>query len=290
MTRLQIEGTLPHHGAYDESVEAVRDFSAARDLALSGRLTGNSEDSRKAAAIISSWLSVYRPSHNPIDETQLDGLFIAYDLLPADIKAPLKNPMNRFLRELARGYLERIPAVTWDTATNNWQSHRVKLVTLAAYELGDADLVARAKDAFYAQISANIRPDGSTVDFAQRDAVHYAVYDLEPLALAALAAREHGDDWYHLKSPNGVGLEEALLWVKRYADGKATHEEFVHSKVKFDAERRKAGVKGFGGRFDPKSARALMMIAARLDPRFVPATKALGWSTPLFDLVWPLKD
>lgn len=290
MPRLHIEGTLPHQGLHDESMEAVKDFIAARDLALAGRLTGDLTQSRRAASLISAWLAVYRPSFNPINDEKLDGLIIAYDLLPTDIKAPLVRPMTRFLREMAEGYLERLPRLMGSTARNNWQSHRIKLITLAAYALGDEKLVARAKEAFRAQLAANIRSDGSTFDFAERDAVHYVVYDLEPLALAALAAREHGDDWYRLKNPAGAGVEEALLWLKRYADGKATHEEFVRSKVRFDAQRRKAGVTGFGGRFDPKKARGVMMIAARLDPRFAPTSKSLGWSTPLFDLVWPLPD
>ncbi|UFS68801.1 alginate lyase family protein [Geomonas sp. RF6] len=288
--RLQIEGRLPHRGGYDESMEAAKDFTAARDLALAGRLTRDPEKLKRAAGIISAWLAVYHPTYNPIDESRIDSLIIAYDLLPPDVKAPLAKPMNNFLRELAEGYLDRLPQVTDKTATNNWQSHRIKLITLASYALGDRSLIAQAKSAYRTQLANNIRPDGSTVDFQERDAVHYVVYDLEPLALAALAAQEHGEDWYHLKNPAGVGLEEALLWLKPYADGSATHDEFVRSKVKFDAERRKAGIAEFRGQFDPKGARGVMMIAARLDPRFIPTTKELGWSTPLFDLVWPLRD
>jgi len=288
MTRVHVEGTLPHHGIHDESREALRDFPAARDLALAARLTGDARYGQAAARFIAAWTETYRPSFNPIDETGFDALILAFDLLPDVEKAPLAEPARRFWRTLAKGYLDRMPTLEGGTATNNWQSHRVKLATLAAFAAGEPDLVARARQAYAAQLAANLRPDGSCIDFAQRDAIHYVVYDLEPLAAAALAARRHGEDWYALAAPSGAALPRSLDWLAPYADGRLRHAEFLHTTVRFDEERREAGLAGFAGDFDAKAARDLFAMAARLDARYAALSRKLGSTGPWLDLLWPL--
>ncbi len=289
VARVHVEGTLPHEGIYDDSLEAKRDWWNARDLAVAGYLTGDSRYSDAAEALLAAWLAVYGVSLNPIDETDMDGLMIAYDLLPASARARLSDGMGRYLKAMAVGYLRaaeqnHFQAFKGGSAINNWQSHRVKLATLAAFALQDAALIARARAAFVAQLGDNIRQDGSTLDFEQRDAVHYVTFDLEPLCLAALAAKTHGEDWYHLTGASGVGLAAALDWLQPYADGSKSHEEFVHSSVKFDAIRANAGIKGFNGPFDPKVAAGVYAYASHLDRRYGDLAKALGspaWVTVL---------
>ncbi len=73
------------------------------------------------------------------------------------------------------------------------------------------------------QIAFNLCADGSTFDFEVRDALHYVTYDLEPLAIAALAAREHGEDWV---TPR---LTAAVDWLLPYARGEKTH--VVHFEI-----------------------------------------------------------
>lgn len=286
--RIHTEGTLPHLGIRDESIEAERDFGAARDLALAAALTGQARYANAASKIIAAWLNVYRPDFNPIDETNMDALLVAYDLLPADAKAPLAAEFVDFARNLAKGYLDRMPDVRGGTATNNWQSHRIKLAALAAYETGDDALIKRARRAYVKQLSNNLRPDGTVIDFQERDAIHYVVYDLQPLVMAALAAKMHGDDWYSLSAPSGATLEKSLDWLAPYADGSKVHAEFVHSSVRFDYQRRDAGLAGFSGNFDPKVARMVFALAARLDARYVPLTMKLHASSPWLDAIWPL--
>jgi hypothetical protein len=119
----------------------------------------------------------------------------------------------------------------------------------------------------------NIRPDGSTRDFVERDALHYVVYTLEPMLMAAAAA--HGDDWYGDPAVDGR-LALALDWLKPYALGERTHEEFVRSTVEFDRKPANAGVEGSSGMFDRYKAVYLYWIAARLDPRFQPVSDAVA--------------
>lgn len=287
MARVHVEGTLPGQGIYDQSAEALRDLPAARDLALASRLTGDARYAEASVRLVASWIGTYQVAFNPIDETGFDMLMVAWDLLAPERRAGLEDGYGRMLQAFARGYLDH--PLKGQTAVNNWNSHRVKLIVLAAFGLGDPALIAEARTAYASQLRANIRADGSTVDFELRDAIHYVVYDLEPLSVAALAARQHGQDWV---GEGDAALVRALAWLEPYAAGAKTHQEFANTRITFDRTRRDAGVKGFEGIFDPKKARTAMALAARLDPRFVVTARAMRtepWQDAWLELLIPIR-
>src|SRR5262249_1521060 len=180
-----------------------------------------------AERYFAAWLNVYHPSLNPIDETGLDSVILAYDLVGARLPDNLRQKMARLLRDLVTGYLLVQPDSRRSTTMNTWQSHRVKLIGLSGFALNDPGLITASRRAFQMQLDHNIRQDGSTFDFEQRDALHYVVYDLEPLATAALAAKVHGLNWYTMKGSGGGSLDIALRWLEPYATGERAHEEFV---------------------------------------------------------------
>jgi hypothetical protein len=278
---------LPTTAAFAEHRESLRDLPAARDLAMAAAAGGDTVYGAKAMEIVGAWLAIYRPSFNPIDETAFENLFVAWDLTPDAIRAPLAPTMARFARAMAEGYLARMPRVSGDSGINNWQSHRAKLATLAAFATGDDTMVAQARAAYTAHLARTLLPEGPTVDFAKRDAVHYVVYNLLPLCTACLAAMTHGQDWFSLRTPSGASLTGSLAWLEPYADGAKTHEEFANTTVRFDRERAAAGVPGFSGRFEPTKARELFAVAARLDARHWPLARKLA-SYPLwYDFAFP---
>jgi Alginate lyase len=283
---IKVEGGIAGRGDYDVSVEAQRDLVAIRDLALAARGVGPVYG-EKAAALIARWLELYRPSFNPIDETIFENLFAAWDLLPDAAREPLAPGMAKLARDFAQGYIERFPTLRGNTAINNWHSHRVKIAALAAFETGDPASIAGMCEAYAAHLARTLLPEGPSVDFAERDAIHYVVYNALPLLVACLAARAHGEDWFAFVTPSGASLARTLAWIEPYANGDKTHAEFENSKVRFDFERRRAGVKGFEGNFDPAKARDLYALAARLDQRHWPLARKLG-PTPLwYDAPYP---
>lgn len=286
--RLHVEGTLPHQGIYDESRKSLRDMEAVLDLAVAWRLTAKPVYLKACQTYYGAWLAVYHPSFNPIDETRFDSFIFGYDLVGARLPVEIQARMKTFLRTMAEGYLEGRGITMEGTRTNNWQSHRVKLAVLAAFELGDPKLIARAKAAFKKQLGANLNGDGSVLDFKERDALHYTVYDLEPLVTVALAAKVHGQDWFGLTNAKGASLETALEWLAPFAEGKETHLEYVRSTVPFDAQRRAAGVKGFSGAWEPGTSGLLYGFASRLNGRWSSLARKLGGTPAWMDCLLPL--
>jgi len=281
--QLHTEGTLPHEGIYDQSKEAEKDLDLLRDAALAWRATSDDRYLKLVDRLLYAWVTTYEPSFNPIDETPFEGLILAYDMTASALPVKTRNATMAFLTKLANGYIAQIDAQKrplTGTFRNNWQSHRVKLIAMAAFTLDNRKLIEAAQRLYIEHVNDNIAPDGTTVDFGERDALHYVTYDLQPLVTAALAARRHNRNWLNERSPGGATLAAALNWLTPYATGATTHDEFVHSSVPFDAKRREAGLPGYSGQWDPKNAAELYHLAARLDGRYTPVALKLAPTPP----------
>ncbi|KMY86073.1 hypothetical protein BUMB_04700c [Candidatus Paraburkholderia calva] len=283
LARLHTEGTLPHEGIYDQSVEAEKDLGLVRDAALAWRATGDERYLRLVDRFLFAWTTTYQSSYNPIDETNFESLILAYDMTASALPVKTRNAANALITKLVTGYvadIDKQPRPLTGTYRNNWQSHRVKLVAMGAFTIDDRKLINAAQLLFVEHIGNNIAPDGSTVDFAERDALRYVTYDLQPLVTAALAVRRHNRNWLPERAESGATLAAALNWLTPYALGTRTHEEFVHSSVAFDAKRREAGLPGYSGPWDPKNSAELFHLAARLDGRYAPAALRLAPTPP----------
>ena len=263
LARIHLEGTLPHQGIWDQSKVAVADFPVMRDFALAYRLTGDDKYLHALDGYLLDWATTYKISLNPIDETNLDEMIVAYDLAKDALPETTRQKVNDFLRAMAVGYAGAVIKAQKDEG--NWQSHRIKMLTLSAYALGDADLIGKAHAAFSQHISVNIKPDGSVFDFYKRDAMHYVLYDLEPLSVACLAAKQHGQDWYNEGAPASVA--NGVNWVLPFAKGQKTHIEFAKSTVPFDKKRAAAGIGEYAPhQWEPAASIRLLTLATALDP------------------------
>ncbi|HTD04010.1 alginate lyase family protein [Undibacterium sp.] len=289
VSRLHTEGTLPHQGIWDQSIEAKKDLPLMRELALVWRSKHDKSALERLTPLLDAWAGVYQPSYNPIDETDFDALIDAYAIAQADLPAATRDKVAALLHGFGAGYIDQMQRTVKPGKSswiNNWQSHRIKLATLAAVALGDARLFDAARTQFRRQLNQNLRPNGVSIDFEERDALHYTVYDLEPLVRAAMAARTRGEDWLNLPADNGATLAAGLNWLLPYALGEKTHEEYVHTTVKFDLQRRDAGVPGFTGQWEPRSSGQLYWLASTLDARYLPVAQGLINEAPWIGACW----
>ena len=151
MERVHTEGTLAHQGIRDQSQAAERDWDKMLNFAMAYRLSGEPRYLAAADRFLGSVdeQGVYHASFNPIDEDesgQGDGM--TFDLTRGQLKPATEardaGVAARYCRRLCRAWMEQ----RGDKDIANWSSHRVKLAVLAAYELGDAKLQARAAKVF----------------------------------------------------------------------------------------------------------------------------------------------
>jgi hypothetical protein len=142
---------------------------------------------------------------------------------------------------------------------------------MIAYAINDAGYKQYVDEDLKRQLQKNLLPDGSSVDFKLRDAIHYHVYDLEPLLrLGIVLKRATGADIYAVPAESGASIKKSVEWVLPYITGEKTHGEFVNSTVAFDLKRAKNGEAEYkaGTLWDAKKGLKTLTLAAYFDARY----------------------
>lgn len=250
-----------------ESRMAMEDMKKLEAFSFVFTVNGDSRYAGASKRMILAWSQVNEPTGSPIDETKLEPLFVAYGLTRHAFSPAETDSVEAWLRLIANRELDAVRPDSI-TARNNWNSHRLKTVGLIGYLLNDPALINEALAGFKTQIQQNLMPDGSSLDFHERDALHYHCFDLEPLLTLAIAARLHGVDLYSYRSPSGASLRTSVQFLTPFCDGTATHSEWVHSNVEFDRRRAAAGEAGFkiGEQFKPRDGLRTLELASVFDP------------------------
>jgi len=252
--------------------EALNDMQKVYALALAYRINDDEKYLTKAGDFLLAWAKRNQPQGDPINDTNLDRIIFAYDLLKNSLPTEVKQQTEKWLENVAQQELntyERAVQRKKGTAANNWHSHRIKEVALCAWAIDNENLKQWVIDKYKMQIALNLRPDGSSFDFHERDALHYHIYDVDPLMVAATILNRAKVDYnaYTYTSPEGCSLKKSVDWLVPYFTGAQTHAEFVNSKVAFDKKRAENGEKGYiaGTLFNPKEARSSIALADFFD-------------------------
>jgi hypothetical protein len=281
---IQTEGKLAGDPAKVATQASLRDMHALSVLGYAYEITGEARYADKVRGYVLAWAATNRPTGDPIDETNLEPLIVAYD--------QTRETFSPEAREGADAYLRRIIGAEWGArqVITNWQSHRLKIVGLAAYVLRDDALIRRAIEGFKEQIAANLKPDGSSYDFHERDALHYHVYDLEPLLALAIAAHANGLNLYDYTSRDGASLRRSVQFLIPFCAGERIHQEFVHSSIDFDRKRAANGEKGYqiGHLFPPQEGFKALSLAAYFDDAVDPVVAKLAGQNTNLMLAWNL--
>ena len=264
------EGHLNTHPDKIASVQAMQDFNKIYALAITYKLKEEKEYLDKANIFLKAWATVNHPLGNPINDTKLDRVLAAYDMLRSGINETDKMIIDAWLTTMAEKEIQSAKKGK-TTSMNNWHSHRLKVVGEIGFLLDNKKYQDFATNGLLKQIDTNLNKDGSSWDFVERDALHYHAYDLEPmLTLAIIIKRATGDDEFNYVSPKGGSIKKSVDWFIPYLTGEKAHAEYVNSKVAFDLARAKNKEKGFeiGGSFDPANGLSTLSLAAWFDNNY----------------------
>ncbi|HGM5488615.1 TPA: alginate lyase family protein [Serratia fonticola] len=263
ISNVHIEGNVIQGAAYNKIKNATYDWDKMKILAYAWSVTHSQVYLDTLSNYFTAWLDVYKITYNPIDEEKITNMIIAYDLVKDDLSSDLKLKMNFFIEKLLSGYLTEIEERGGKDFTN-WQSHRLKIATFCAFILGDEKSIELIDKYYHQQLDNNLLADGAVYDYKLHDSYSYALYDLNSLLEIALVANRHGYDWFSYSNKNGGSLKKSLNWIISSTE-KPSDKQFANSKIKFDAVRRVAGVKGMQSQWDPMQAQKTFAIASMID-------------------------
>jgi hypothetical protein len=263
------EGHLANHPQKIITVRALKDINKMYALAISYRIDGNMAYLNKLVEFLLAWATINKPQGNPINDTKFEDLFTAYDLVRHKISSGPRKTIDDWLVTMASEEIRTGKNKARATSFNNWNSHRLKVIGCIGYILGNDGFKKYIDEELPVQIEKNLLPDGSGIDFLERDALHYHVYTLEPLIkLATVLQRASGKDFYTYISPSGASIGKSVDFLIPYVTGEKTHGEYVNSKVAFDKKRADNKEAGFeiGANFKPDHGVPVIMQAAYFDP------------------------
>ena len=298
---IRTEGLLAGNPKKTATQLALRDMNKLYALALVYKVNGDKRYLEHAAEFLLAWARINHGRGDPIDDTNLDRAIEAYDMLKEQLPKAASDTIKDWLRETARAELGgRYYHPDRPSFYNNWHSHRLKIVGEIAYAMGDTALQGYTIRELKTQLEKNLNPDGSSIDFVSRDALHYHVYDLEPLLkLAIILSRATGVDFYNYSSLTGSSIKRSVDWLLPYVNGQKTHGEFVNSTVDFDRKRAQNNESAYkaGTLFEPKNGIATLVLAMYFDKGSIrqvrelmietQTTQAQAWQTATVALMRP---
>jgi hypothetical protein len=279
---IRTEGLLQGDPRKTATQQALRDMPRIYALALMCRMGKGQPYLTQLTRYLMAWATTNHPRGDPIDDTNLDPMIEAYDMVKGDLSPATKETVRAWLKATADVELSApFNRPGRATSFNNWHSHRLKIVGEIAFAIGDTALQGYTVRGIRDQIARNLNADGSSSDFVARDALHYHVYDLEPLlTLAIVLQRGTGVNYYTYLSPAGTSIKKSVDWLLPYLTGEKTHGEFVNSTVEFDRQRAKNGEAAYkaGTLFDPKNGVTTLLLAAYFDsdPTLMPLARQLS--------------
>jgi hypothetical protein len=229
---------------------AMKDADIAAILAISYRVTGNINYFNKARYILTRWATINNPTGQPIDETRLEGMIWAYDLIACDLP---ERDQTLILHWFRRMYTKKLE---WKfgraTTMNNHRIHQLKMMLLLDKVLHDDKRWASDKASAIKYSSINLQsPSGVSIDYLERSALYYHNYVMQPWIEISLVTGCCGQSVYQ-----GFSFLSHKIVLHQ------TDKEFSNSKAKIDALRAQGGFTYAkrGGTFDLKKA-ALTIIA-----------------------------
>ncbi len=288
---IQSAGKLKGSAEKVRTEKALDDFRDLKNLEWGYVLTGQKPYGQKAEDYVVAWAKTCRPPENPIDATNLETLIETYDLIRPHIDSASRQRVDDWLKSVIETlFASEDPHK--NNYRNNWQAHRLKIISMAAFVLGDQATEQRALGELKTLFESNLNADGSTYDFLERDALHYHVYDLEPLIRTAILYQRGANlDLYHEKTTQGASIAGCVSFLIPYAKKEKTHPEWVHTTVQFDIQRAQNHEKGYtvGENFDPLNAQKCLSLAQFFEPdlkTLVGSLSEIGNSTyPSFQIL-----
>ena len=245
----------PSSPGFAASRRAFQDADNYLFLALAYRLTGRIEYRDHARAVVRAWAQLNQPTGQPIDETRLEAFLWGLDLLG-----------DKYEPE-TRAWLERWSAANHiysfgpKTESNNHKTHHLKIALMLDKLLGrtseyERDLAAASR---HEQVNLG-NADGSSLDYRERDAMHYHIFDLEPWMEIAL-----------MSGCCGSSVDRAFAFFDRQTRDHPGDIEFANSTAPIDRKRASGGFEYAQARpyETGKAARAIFAYAT-LPGRSVP--------------------
>jgi hypothetical protein len=171
----------------------------------------------------------------------LEGFLWAYDLLFCEFTPTEHRIITIWLLNLQSN------KHNWkfgsSSGKNNLRTHQLKILLMLDRLLEDETSLNADKETLRQHLANNLLENGVSIDYNERDALHYHVYNLEPWLEIALL------EPHYLPK-----VTESYNYLIKQIKDDNIHNQFANSKQKIDKKRAQGGFSYAkkGGSFDTK--------------------------------------
>jgi hypothetical protein len=229
----------------------------------------------KAKEYVLAWARTNRSTGNPINETNFDRMWIAYDLIREAFTDSERGEVLSWIDGIAQTQLQTELTIG-NTDKNNWVNHRDKLVVAAAILTGNQATLEAGIANYQTHMHGFYRPDGTTYDMEERDALVYQTYGVLPsVEMARFYALNGGPDLYRLKNAQGGSMDASVNYLLPFVRSEQEHIEFVKTSVQSDKNRN-----DYNQPWNPKNAVPVLESATFFNPILVQALALAAGKPP----------
>jgi hypothetical protein len=295
--RINYEGMLNNHPDRVATVSHLYDMMRVEIWLSAWLITGDSRYEEAMGKYLLAWADTYKPTGNPINENKLDPLLTAAVVLIDRLDGSEREIVFNWLRALGEAEIHTVETMPW-SVENNWHPKRLKVVALAAEALDHDEWRQWVVEETRSYIARALRPDGSSRDFEQRDALSYHIGGVRPLLrLISLLPPAYREELYSGETVDGSSVARSVAFIIPYALGEEEHGEFLRTQVELDRRRAEAGLEQYqpGRPFDPQRAVSLFQLAGAFEEVYrslvgrvagEPGVRFYDWTGVLAEASW----
>lgn len=259
-------GRLRGDPVKEKTLEALEDMKALEKLYFAYLLSEELRYRDKITEFLMAWIKKLKSDGDPINDTKIEPLLYAIDLLKKDLPQHYKKEVNGFLTHLLKQNFNSYLKSPENQITHNFHSHRIKIIGMCAFLLNDNFYLNWAKTELKNQLDRLIDDQGKTVDFVKRNALHYHCYTLEPLLKLNIIFDKENKN-FSLENYRSK-FQKSIAFLLPYMKQEIIHREFEGTKTPFDLLRSANKEPHFiiGVPFDPKRGLDVLFLASYFEP------------------------
>ena len=260
--KIDSKGRLRGDPIKEKTLEALEDMKIIENLYLSYLLSNDISYRNKIAEFVIAWINVLKSDGDPINDTKIEPLLYAIDMIKKELSFDMKNKVDGFLLQIIKKNFESFINAPKNQISHNFHSHRLKIIGMCAFLVENEFFIDWAKIELKNQLDRLIDDHGKTVDFVKRNALHYHCYTLEPLlklnSIFYIKDKNFSIENYQFK------LQKSIAFLSPYLKREIIHHEFEGTKVPFDLLRSANKEPHFiiGVPFDPKQGLDVLFLAS----------------------------
>lgn len=179
------------------------------------------------------------------DYTRVSFVFEAYPILTRFYPILVKQ-LQDFIMKVCDHIISEFEKLdkTHVDAINNFQSHRLKVVSTGGFVLKLKKYLDWCEKEIKNFIGSNLRHDGSSLDFGLRDSLTYVTYTLEPLVETCVNLwRSNRNIYYFYVHPSTKSsIMKSVRWLIPFIKGEKINVMFINSVYASDKNKKEYGL------------------------------------------------